>query len=56
MDDYETSNLVQIVGTTQVWKLEPNGDTGKKTKITGSFDPDSVYIINAVDFNSYKAA
>jgi hypothetical protein len=49
-----TSSLVRVLGDTKVWKLEPLGDTGHKTEVTGTgYDPDSVYTINATDFNSY---
>ena len=54
LDNYVTSNLVHVVGNTSVWQLDPQGDTGKKTQVTGTnYDADSVYEINSVDFASY---
>jgi hypothetical protein len=54
LNAYTNSNLVHVAGDEKVWKLEPSGDSGKKTAVTGTnYDPDSVYEINAVDFASY---
>jgi ribosomal protein L21E len=55
IDAYTTSNLVRVQGKTQVWKLTPLGDSGKKTLVSGSnYDSDSIYTINQTDFDSYS--
>jgi hypothetical protein len=54
LDDYTTSNLVYVAGSSKIWLLEPQGDTGKKSVFTGTYDPDSVYEVNATDLASYK--
>lgn len=54
LDQYTTSNLVYVVGNQdKTWLLQPYGDTGMKNLLIGEYDPDSVYEINATDFNSY---
>lgn len=52
---YINSDLVRVDGDTQIYQLIPYGDTGTKTKIAPGFtyNPNSVYTINSVDFNNY---
>jgi hypothetical protein len=52
-DAFATSTYVFVRGDSRVWKLEPQGDKGRKTQAAGGYDPDSVYEINATDRNSY---
>jgi hypothetical protein len=54
LSGFATSQLVRVLGDNRVWRLDPAGDTGKKTQVTGSgYDEDSIYTINWTDFNSY---
>lgn len=55
LDAFVTSDLVRVDGTTDVYQLVPEGDTGGKYRIveTDGCDLDSVYIINNVDFGNY---
>ncbi len=61
MDAFTTSELVRALGDTKVYKLIPNGDVGTKQWMNmsaeaftaGSWDWDSVYVINNVDRDNY---
>lgn len=55
LDNFITSNLVQVAGDANIYELFPQGDTGKRAVLdqTKPYDADSVYEINAVDRESY---
>jgi hypothetical protein len=61
MDDYTDSDLVRVVGGTNVYKLVPTGDTGTKQWlnmtaekfVSDGYDADSIYEINATDRDAY---
>lgn len=55
MDSFQTSDLVRVDGTTDVYQLVPEGDTGGKYLMASLdfADTDSIYTINAVDFSNY---
>jgi len=50
---------VYVAGDATIWRLDPQGDTGTKSKFLSSdfsvweYDTDGVYEINTVDRNSY---
>lgn len=56
MAAYTTSDLVRVDGATDIYQLVPEGDNGGKYLVTSmdSFDADSVYTINSVDFGNYS--
>lgn len=58
MDSFVTSDLVRVDGTSDVYQLFPRGDVGQKYALTSfvGYDMDSVYTINATDFNNYTLA
>lgn len=55
LDQYVTSNLVQVPGDSNIYKLFPDGDKGERIvfNTANSYDPDSVYQINSTDRDSY---
>jgi len=55
MDSFDTSSLVKVDGSSDVYELTPTGDNGTKQRLTSTWgiNLDSVYIINAVDFSNY---
>lgn len=55
MNSYTTSNLVRVIGQSDVYRLIPNGDTGSKHYLVSTINHDlsSVYTINLVDFGNY---
>jgi hypothetical protein len=53
-DTFATSDYVSVSGDNKVWKLEPDGDNGSKTRVSSGYDPDSVYEINGTDRDSYR--
>lgn len=54
MDFFTVSDLVRVDGQTNIYQLVPNGDIGTKNLLEStSYDPDSVYTINSVDFGNY---
>ena len=54
MNSFITSDLVRADGQAKVYQLIANGDIGSKHYLDyNSFDLDSVYTINDVDFNNY---
>jgi hypothetical protein len=55
MVSFSTSDLVRVDGSSDVYQLVPDGDTGKKLYLgTGSgHDLSSIYTINQVDFSNY---
>jgi hypothetical protein len=56
LDQYTTSNLVQLAGDNNIYSLTPYGDEGERRiqNTTQPYDQDSVYEINKVDRDSYK--
>jgi len=54
IDSFMTSNLVRSDGQAKVYQLVANGDIGSKHYLDyNTFDLDSVYTINDVDFGNY---
>jgi hypothetical protein len=56
LNQYTTSNLVQLSGDTNIYSLTPYGDEGER-RIQNTiqlYDQDSVYEINKTDRDSYK--
>jgi len=55
MDRFTTSDLVRVDGTSEIYQLTPNGDTGSKIPIDdpAAIDLDSIYTINDTDFGNY---
>ena len=57
MNAFRTSNLVRVDGSSEIYELAPDGDSGKRVKLESSdfwgMDLDSAYTINAVDFGNY---
>lgn len=55
MDSFVVSDLVRVDGQTDIYQLVSNGDIGSKHLLisTSSYDLDSIYIINPVDFGNY---
>ena len=54
IDSFMTSNLVRADGQAKVYQLVANGDIGSKHYLDfNSYDLDSVYTINSVDFGNY---
>lgn len=56
MDNFQTSSLVRVDGSSDVYELTPTGDDGSKQKLSSydwGIDLSSVYIINSVDFGNY---
>jgi hypothetical protein len=57
LDAYPTSNLVKVAGDSNIYALTPQGDTGQRQVLDNSkaYDKDSIYEINTIDRDSYKA-
>jgi len=55
MDSFVSSDLVRVDGSTDIYQLSPNGDTGDKYLLTSTqgYDTSSIYTINLTDFNNY---
>ncbi|MDD3006976.1 MAG: hypothetical protein PHX30_05380 [Candidatus Pacebacteria bacterium] len=55
MDSFVSSDLVRVDGSTDIYQLSPNGDTGDKYLLTSTqgYDTNSIYTINQTDFNNY---
>ncbi|MFA7169361.1 MAG: thermonuclease family protein [Candidatus Paceibacterota bacterium] len=55
MDRFTTSDLVRMDGTSEIYQLTLDGDTGSKIQIDNSaeIDLDSIYTINNTDFENY---
>ena len=55
MNSYATSDLIRIVGRSNIYRLISNGDTGSKHYLVSTIGHDlsSVYTINSVDFGNY---
>ena len=55
MNSYVTSNLVRVIGQSDIYRLIPNGDTGSKHYLVSTINHNlsSVYTINSVDFGNY---
>jgi ribosomal protein L21E len=58
MNSFITSNLVKETSDTNIYQLNPDGDTGSRTILdtSKSYDADSVYEINKADRDSYGLA
>jgi len=58
INSFATSDLVRVDGTTEIYRLTPNGDNGSKVLVTDteSLDLNGVYTINNVDFENYTKA
>lgn len=58
MDSFVTSDLVRVDGSTQIYRLTPDGDTGSKVLLESldGLDASSVYTINSVDFGNYATS
>ena len=55
IESFTVSDLVRVDGQTDIYQLVPNGDVGTKVLLesTDSYDLDSAYTINLVDFGNY---
>ncbi len=54
IDEYTLSDLVRADGDTKAYRLIAHGDVGIRQSNIGTFyNYDSVYIVNAIDLNSY---
>ncbi|MDD3190135.1 MAG: thermonuclease family protein [Candidatus Pacebacteria bacterium] len=55
LNKFTTSDLVRVDGTSEIYQLTPNGDTGSKVPIDNPTEVDlnSIYTINHTDFGNY---